>query len=385
MAHGKRSRNGKGKPSLPTPITWKQLRGRKPVSAVAECVKQAATRRLGSFFISTTNGRQPQISTRIDSVDSGENNGQATFRVEIDVTGAERISAHSRARHPVTVFSPRDFPARTEPGSLDGYRPEFLELRFFPRQVTQLPARPKVLKGKKRFRPLLIFPPDRRYICDLTSYPWCTVGRAQSPNGIGTGVMIGRWLMLTASHVADWTHGPSSFSWVTFAPAYSNGNTPFGVANAVASYAYRANPKTMDEFQVAEDYAIFVLDQPLGDQVGFMGWREYTEDWDDTPYWSQIGYADDLGGGEWPSFQNQVSFSDADNPGFFGQGDGVDIESESCSLSAGDSGGPFFGWWDNEPWPRVVGVTSSDGDGANWGAGGDPLSRIIEQARNDHS
>jgi len=51
----------------------------------------------------------------------------------------------------------------------------------------------------------------------------------------------------------------------------------------------------------------------------------------------------------------------------------------------GQSGGPAFGWWDGEPWPRVVGIYSA----VNWGGtggpnangGGNPLPGLINYTR----
>jgi len=39
---------------------------------------------------------------------------------------------------------------------------------------------------------------------------------------------------------------------------------------------------------------VVVLDQRLGDNVGWMGTRTYTTDWDDSPYWFDKGYPFDL-------------------------------------------------------------------------------------------
>jgi len=51
----------------------------------------------------------------------------------------------------------------------------------------------------------------------------------------------------------------------------------------------------------------------------------------------------------------------------------------------GQSGGPEFGWWDNEVGPRVVASQSAE----NWGkkggpnacGGGDPLYELIDYVR----
>ena len=60
------------------------------------------------------------------------------------------------------------------------------------------------------------------------TYPWCTIGRVRSgymPNfdvaiHNGTGVLVGANLMLTASHLAPWAHGPEGW-WMEFTPAFN--------------------------------------------------------------------------------------------------------------------------------------------------------------------
>ena len=51
----------------------------------------------------------------------------------------------------------------------------------------------------------------------------------------------------------------------------------------------------------------------------------------------------------------------------------------------GQSGGPAFGWWDGEPWPRVVGIYSAVNGGGpggpNANGGGNPLPDLINHAR----
>ena len=65
-------------------------------------------------------------------------------------------------------------------------------------------------------------------------------------------------------------------------------------------------------------------------------------------------------------------------------------------VTPGQSGGPAWGWWDGEPWPRVVGVGSTIGDTVvksagttttasdNEYGGGPALSALIAWARQNH-
>ena len=58
---------------------------------------------------------------------------------------------------------------------------------------------------------------------------------------------------------------------------------------------------------------------------------------------------------------------------------------------SGHSGGPHWGWWDGETWPRLVGVQSvgaatpgDDTSGNNEAGGGPPLSSLIAYARQSY-
>jgi len=174
--------------------------------------------------------------------------------------------------------------------------------------------------------------------------------------------------------------------WMQFAPLYFNGSTPFGIGNVFMTYSYRKNVgPTLNWIQIAEDYVVCVLDTRMGEFSGWMGSHGYDFSWNGQPYWSHIGYSSDLGGGQFPSFENLCSF-DFDFPPFvIDPWDGLDME-HHASIQTGDSGGPFFGWWPGEPWPRAVSVQSAQDNnpaGPNWAGGGDPMINLIIQARSD--
>jgi V8-like Glu-specific endopeptidase len=275
---------------------------------------------------------------------------------------------------PTKHLTHSDLVGREAGRSTEAFRPRDVEHSFAPAGLAPSPRR--TIKAKdKQLVPTNIFPPDRRYLFYDTSYPWRTLGRVTSPRGSGTGVLIGPQHLLTVSHIVQWNNDGTA-GWLQFAPMYYGGTTPFGTANATLTYFYRKVGGSPSDADVAEDYVVCILDQRLGDRLGWMGSRVYTEDWDDGAYW------------------DQVSFEDADAPGPFGfiididSGDGLDIETETASITFGDSGGPYFGWWDGEVGPRVVAVQSAqgylEGDNDNWAGGGDPMVHMIVQALSDH-
>jgi V8-like Glu-specific endopeptidase len=286
------------------------------------------------------------------------------------------------------LFTPRQLPATASVGA--PIRPAGRPLAYFPHVVATRP-RPILRAKKRRVHPLIVFPPDHRQVFNDRSYPWCTIGKVVTGRGWGTGTLVGPRHMVTASHVIDWQ--PDNAGSIHFQLAYFDGNALDDAWGEVVRAYRHEGPSPDGEFEVAEDYVVVRLSKRLGDQFGAMGWKTYTDSWDGNSNFWQVGYPGDVGGGERPSFQSGVSFEDADAPGFFNQGDGLDMETEA-SVNHGDSGGPFFGWWDDGPY--VVGVVSAEGaldstledptrglDSDNWGAGGAPLSALIKSAHDD--
>lgn len=267
-----------------------------------------------------------------------------------------------------------------------GYRPAHLDLRFAPKLV-EPPRRKRIRRG--RGIPNAVFPPDARYIFRDTSFPWCTTGRVDTAGGSCSGTMIGRRLMVTGSHCVQWTS--SGAGWIKFTPSYYNGSSPFGVAwGTRVIYWLRADGSDgLSDTETAFDYVIIVLDRNMGDLTGYAGYRTYSSSWNRGSYWQQIGYPGDLSG--------------AQRPAFFGGGAIRTVQSRSTGgqtgyvlghfmdTSGGHSGGPYWGWWGSEPWPRLVGTDStsparpgSGTSGDNEAGGGPGLSNLITYARSNY-
>jgi len=126
-----------------------------------------------------------------------------------------------------------------------------------------------------------------------------------------------------------------------------------------------------------------VLDSPMGNLTGWMGSRGYDSGWDGGDYWGHIGYPADLAGAARPVFIGYQSFIDQTSASVNGH-DSYRIRHE-IDVFPGQSGGPYFGWWSGEPWPRVVGIQSGQNLGGPGGdntcGGGNPLSDLINFAR----
>jgi hypothetical protein len=208
-------------------------------------------------------------------------------------------------------------------------------------------------------RPLVIFPPDQRELLIDSSWPWRLIGKVTTSDGkSGSGALVGGRILLTARHVRPVNSIAAGNWWIQFTPHYFDGMTPFGTSFVSNNEFYQFTGDT--GFDLAHDYMVCRLFEPLGDQIGFFGAEEYTEDWNDDEVWASVGYPGDLAGGERPFVQVNCSIEDSD-----GSGDGQTLETEA-DLNHGDSGGPFWAWFDNGD-PRIIGVTSDEVDfGTNY-------------------
>jgi len=262
------------------------------------------------------------------------------------------------------------------------FLPKWSGVDYHPKLTGSLIAhRYRTKKGKRRV-PEYVFPPDDRTVYVPSGYPWRCIGliRAWSdpstpgPQWIGTGALVGKNIVITASHVCPWTNVGS---WMMqFIPAYYDGTSLLG--NGVYSYVqifrgYRDHGQ-------GDDMATLRLYTPLGNSIGWFGSKTYNDDWEGGNYWTKCGYPGMVAGGNRPSRVTSFPITDDDNDGA-----GVELEYFADS-SGGDSGGPVFGWWDNGP--HVIGTHSGWED--NWGepkqnvaAGGSALPNLIIWAQNN--
>ena len=272
---------------------------------------------------------------------------------------------------------------RKATGEPEGYQPSHLALAQFPKtlpKALRLPVRfTDKHPGRGKSLATNIFGSDDRYTFSDTSFPWSTCGRVDTAGGWGSGVMVGPRHMMTASHVVPW--GPNNTAGgMKFTPLYFGGSAPFGVAQVTKIYWWKQNTAaTLSDSDVAFDYVICILDQRMGNLTGWMGSRGYDSSWNGGNYWGHIGYPNDLAGGQQPAFIGYQSFIDTESESTGGH-DSFLIDHD-IDVIPGQSGGPYFGWWDNEPWPRVVSIQSGEQHGGATGpndcGGGNPLPDLI--------
>jgi V8-like Glu-specific endopeptidase len=331
---------------------------------------------------------EPEIDCRVEALERGEGQDSVAFRVDVAIKGL-RLGQHAYPpRAELREFKPEHdiLERQREQPDFDGYLPDHVALRPLPRHLPpdlevarrteeyELPDRSKDIHMATT-----IFSPDDRYLFNDTSFPWCTTGRVDSPGGQASGVMVGPRHMLTCSHVIQWKSDGTA-GWVKFTPSYFDGSAPFGVAWGTWIYweGLKVFGPTINASEGRHDYVCVVLNWNIGNVTGWMGSRTYSDSWDGGKYWSHIGYPGDLAGGQRPSYQGSIALD-----GSFWDPQAHQRIYHKGDVWPGQSGGPFFGWWSGEGWPRVVADQSGQNPSENSASGGAHMVDCIIRARND--
>ncbi|MGC4001329.1 MAG: hypothetical protein QM767_29280 [Anaeromyxobacter sp.] len=297
-------------------------------------------------------------------------------------------------RPEVVTVGPRGAggPAGAVPRVLEGFRPAHVAQRPLPaplpRELERLDvtyrrggARPPALVASWNGpEPLHVFAPDTRRVFSDTAYPWSACGLI--PEVGASGAMVGPRHMLTAAHALNVTGG--SLAAMSFVPLSFDGHPPpFGSAQVTRAYYFtRTTTRSITDQQIAFDFAVCVLDRRLGDLTGWLGSRVYASAWNGGAYWAHVGYPFDVAGGRRPVFHGPGTVDSLGDETIGGRTAYRLLHRND--IEPGDSGGPFFGWWNDRPY--VIGVQSAQ-DGAttppftpNLAAGGEPLVELIRHA-----
>ncbi|EER27938.1 hypothetical protein D8B26_005943 [Coccidioides posadasii str. Silveira] len=233
-------------------------------------------------------------------------------------------------------------------GGTPGYNPDSTRWN----QATNSPSQAGPQPNNSAFHaPEYYSGANRDQILSLKTYPWNTVGRVSfkrfkgDKGGWCTGTLVGRDLILTASHCFPWGYGDDR--WMRFSPGFANDTEPYG-----GSYVSRCRG-VKNTFNVTGiDYVVCHLCQPLGEKVGWMGTRWWK---DESVYmgrsWSSSGYPVDSYNGQAQMFIPSLNFFEIEYHADLG----VELESLTFA-SAGWSGGPTWGYLHGQP--TIVGVCS---------------------------
>jgi hypothetical protein len=231
--------------------------------------------------------------------------------------------------------------------------------------------------------PLTVFGPEDRRIYKDTTYPWRSMGRVVTAAGTGAGVLIGPRHLLTASHVIDWTtNSKGEVGWILFEPDYYEGDVFKPTYGTFVYYVKQVkgtpcgNTRCIDEDDRMKDYVVVVLDRYAGNELGYLGARRYSTNWNGQNYWYHVGYPLVVGSATKPAWEGPFSIVAAIG------GRGLEMKTYA-DLTPGDSGGPVFAWWNTPvPGPYAIGVASAEDD-PNWLAGGDSMVKLVSRSRNE--
>lgn len=338
--------------------------------------------------------RVPLVDVPLDGIRDAKldrDDDRMRLLADVDARGIRRTRRHHLI--PAEKLTPGDVDPGLPDKEFGGHVPGGVPTSFVPEQAKpthQLPPG----EGKDVDKGGTIFDTDDRYLFDDTSFPWRTAGKVRTEGGWGSGVTIGPRLVLTASHVINWTGGDDGrVGWVTFTPAYFDGRGPWGEIAATRVIYWLQAPGTLSDDQTAFDYVVLLMEERIGDVVGYPGFRTYADSWNGGKFWQYIGYPGELASGERPAFQGSGVVSSVGNHSLSGQSGYV--MGHFNEFTPGQSGGIAWGWWGHEPWPRVVGVGSTIGStavetpsgtttGDNEYGGGPALSALIAYARNKY-
>jgi V8-like Glu-specific endopeptidase len=331
-----------GERKAPDPLS--EVHARRPILGSGKVPKEITS--LASeqtFYLHATEDREPQI--RVARVRERDRD---LWRVAVPVDSVlhgARAGISMQREKPEAVLNAID-----EKASFTGFRPEWTDALFVPRAAAPQQERRVMTRfNGRRVTPMWVFGNDDRWQFRDSGWPWGLVGRIFNNRGFtGTGALVGDRIVITAGHMVPWD---DSSWWMRFVPAYYDGTSLYG--GGVESYV--SDARGYDVSNVAGyDWAVLRLYEPLGTQLGYFGYNGYADSWNDQPYWSIIGYPGAIANAMRPSFQGSITVGDTDSD----SNGGEELESSTADITPGDSGGPMFGWWGNDP--RIVGVVSGE-------------------------
>ncbi|UEQ75222.1 trypsin-like serine peptidase [Chryseobacterium arthrosphaerae] len=262
----------------------------------------------------------------------------------------------------------------------DHFYPTHADFEYSPKLEPKKDRKPKFIDRDAFLTPenvRTIFGTDQRKVYNSTAYPWRCVGRVESALGSGSGVMIGPRHLLTCSHIVDW-QANNTTGWLKFTPMYYNGSAPYGTAwGTLTYYKYKVSGPGIDSTEIQYDYVVIVLDRPIGNSTGWLGSKSYSDSWDGGAYWTHAGYPGDLTGTQRPTYQTGIALD-----GDFWSADDNESMSHKADIWPGQSGGPFWGYWDGAPY--AVATQSAHNPNDNFASGGSDLVNLVIRARNEY-
>ncbi len=199
--------------------------------------------------------------------------------------------------------------------------------------------------------------------------------------GEATGYLIGKSTMMTSGHVQP----PGGRPWrIKVVPACWAGQSIFGAG--LVTYVSETRWWNSD---AGSDIQVCHLYDPIGERLGYFGYKGYDSDWEDLQVWTMAGFPYDRSLTSM-SAQFDIAVRDDDD------GDDIDVDGDSYDTTqvesdadeaSGASGSPLFAWWDGGPY--AIGVhhgverdgTVSGTEIYSCASGGDGFTRAAHWAR----
>jgi len=205
---------------------------------------------------------------------------------------------------------------------------------------------------------------DERYHQTKKGYPWDYIGTLVSTSGTHcTASLVGPRHVATARHCVNQPRDANA-SFV-FSPHYDQGTNGY-TTSSVPNAFYLPEVTTPDGCWLADDWAILILDERLGDKYGWFGLIPFSKYKADQPLFSHLGYPGDLGKTEVPYQQDGITGSRYQSCNSFESGAPI---STNIFLAKGHSGGPLWYRTDiGQHW--LYGVASAATDTESAFAGG---------------
>ncbi len=175
------------------PFTAKELQSFQPLEAV-ETLKEPIILNLNTFSL------HPEAKAYLEKIDKVNN----IYRVKAEIS-LENIRYNVPFDNlPSESLDIKKLEKSKFESLPNGLRPNYLTLKFLPHRIKlelNERANPPFDFDYKREdelvdKPTNVFTPDDRYIYQDNSFPWCTVGRIDTPLGTGSGCIIGSRLLL---------------------------------------------------------------------------------------------------------------------------------------------------------------------------------------------
>lgn len=113
-------------------------------------------------------------------------------------------------------------------------------------------------------------------ITDMNSFNARTTCKIKSDQGSASGSIVGNSVALTAAHCIWNENTKEKYTNLKFYPGYSNGNSYKGLSCGWSKVYYSNNWMNNSNPNAEYDWAICVLEQPLGKECGFLGARSYS-------------------------------------------------------------------------------------------------------------